>query len=518
MAICIAFSSLSFTVFAEDTTGDAATTGTETETTETKIAGADVKVGAIYLQGESGARMLSDGSFFKSDYDYQIADILAKALKGTNKIPFYAFDKEGSVFFDSYAEDYLVSEINAAKAAGIDYFAYDLHMSFASVNSVTNLAATMNAQLIRHGALYGTSKIGNEVNFAVILDGDFDSTKSVERNLIVDQFLLRKGYLVADDGRPVVFIRWNDDIQNQISKLNSALEKAVKDENVLQGGVKSIYAVALDAPSYDEATKVGAEAVSWTEGTGKNGEAYANMTATVEANWANGASVIPNVVTGFDRSLLASNPINIEAYKQQGKDKTNGVRYSRTGTAEETVAQATADELVAHMKNAVATTNKPANFASVMVYAWDDFMGGAYLCPTKTDKEYQYDATYLNALRAYFYGKEDGIDTLTVLDNIGQIVITDMRAKTITVRGKDSTGQISELSKIDFDGNNLLESAEPQTTPVSPQTPDQPGTIGGSEGEGKGPWGLIGGIGGGVVAVIAIVAVILGVSKKKKSE
>ncbi len=517
MAICIAFSSFSLTVFAEDATGDAATTGT-TETTETKeTKTVDSLVGAFYLQGESGGRMLPDGSFVKSDYDYQIADIMAKALKGTKKIPFYAFDKDGEVFFDQFAEQYLVSEINAAKAAGIDFFAYDLHMGYLSdANTGTNLIPTMNAQLNRHGALFGTNKIGSDMNFAIVLDGSFDASKSAERNIIVDQFLIRKGYLTAEDGRPVVFIKWNEDIQNQITKLNSALKKAVKDDTVLQEGVDSIFAVALNAPSYDEATKVGAEAISWTQGTGKNGEAYANMTATVEANWANGAAVLPNVVTGYDLSSLAENPIHIEANKQGGKDKTKFVAYDRTGTKEDAVAAATPEELVAHVTNAVATTNKPANFPAVMVYAWDDFMGGAYLCPTKTDKEFQYNTSYLDAMRKYFYGKEDGITELSVLDNTNQTVITDMRAKTITVIGKGEDGKVKELSKVDFDGKNLLDAKDPEVTP----TTDDP-NAGGGEGEGEGgglPWGLIGGIGGGVVAIIAIVAVILGVSKKKKSE
>ncbi len=521
MAICIAFSSLSFTVFAEEATGDAATTETTgttdtTETTETETKTVTDKIGAFYLQGESGAMMMPDGTFATSDYDYQIADIMAKALTGTKKIPFYAFDKEGSVFFDSFAEAYLISEVKAAEAAGIDFFAYDLHMGYASVNSATNLIRNMNMQLIRHASNFGTKNFGDKVEYAIVLDGDFDAGKSMERNLVVDQYLIRKGYLTAEDGRPVVFIRWNEDIQNQISKLNSTLKKAVKDPTNLKEGVESIYAIALDAPSYDEAINAGAEAISWTEGTGKGGAAYATMTATVEAKWATGTAVIPNVVTGFDKTPLAANPINIEANKQSGKDKTKAVAYARTGADDDLVAAATAEELVNHVKNAVAATNKPANFKAVMIYAWDDFMGGAYLCPTKTDKAYQYDATYLNALRAYFFAKEDGIGELSVLDNTGRTIITDMKAKTITTMGKDSTGQVSALEKVDFDGNNLL---EPEATPAiegtePPVTTDEPN---GSEG-GMGT-GLIIGIAAGAVVIIgAVVGIIVGVSKKKKSE
>ncbi len=535
MAICIAFSTFSFTVLADETdaTADVTTSETVEETGEKKVV--DSLVGAFYLQGESGSMLDANGEVVPSDYDYQIADTMAKALTGTNKIPFYAFDRDNAVYFDSFAEAYLVSEINAAAAVGIDFFAYELHMGYASINSSTNLIRNMNMQLIRHASLFGTKSIGDAVNYALVLDGDFDSGKSMERNLVVDQYLTRKGYLVAEDGRPVVFIKWNADIQNQITKLNSTLKKAVKDKTNLKEGVESIYAIALNAPSYDEAINVGAEAISWTEGTGKNGEAYANMTATVEANWANGAAVIPNVVTGFDKTLLANNPINVEANKQQGKEKTFSVRYSRTGAADDFVAAATAEELVNHVKNAVATTNKPANFSAVMMYAWDDFMGGAYLCPTKTDKEYQYDATYLNALRAYFYGKEDGIETLTVLNNINQTVITDMRAQTITTMGKDSTGQVSELVKVDFAGNDLLAPVvtpdDGATTPGDDTTTPEPTAVPGGSGDGSGtdksdsdepkddggidPTIII--IAAGAVVVIAAVVIVIVVSKKKKA-
>ncbi len=528
LAMCIAFSAFSFVVLAEETTGDVTADATTNETEAGEQKTVESLVGAFYLQGEGGSDVDANGNVVTSDYNYQIADVMAKALNGTNKVPFYAFNRDNAVSLEAFAEAYVVSEINAAAEAGIDFFAYDLHMSYASINSSTELARTMNSMLMRHKSLFGTKTIGDSVRYAIVLDGNFDAGKSMERNLIVDHFLTIKGYLVAEDGRPVVFIKWNDDIQNQITKLNSTLKKAVKDPTMLKDGVESIYAVALNAPSYDEAINAGAEAISWTEGSGKNGAAYATMTATVEANWANGTAVIPNVVTGFDKTLLANNPINVEANKQSGKDKTFGVRYSRTGAADDFVAAATPEELVNHVKNAVATTNKPANFPAVMVYAWDDFMGGAYLCPTKTDKDYQYNVAYLNALRAYFFGKEDGISSIKVLDNTNQDVITDMRAQTITV-GKNEKGVFVEKSKVDFDGNNLLEVAPPEETPSVTGEPDTtPGATsdpdvtvpGGDDSEGK-DGGIdplmIGLIAGGAVIVIAIVLVIV-LKKKKKSE
>ena len=116
-------------------------------------------------------------------------------------------------------------------------------------------------------------------------------------------------------------------------------------------------------------------------------------------------------MTGFDKRVLAANPIEV-TMKKYASDKTTSVRYSRTGAESDYVAAATPDELVAHIKKAVETTNKPKDFSAVMVYAWDDFAGGAYLCPTKTDTAYEYEFSYLKAMRQYFYGTADGFPVM----------------------------------------------------------------------------------------------------------
>ena len=83
MAICIAFSAFSFTVLAEETTGEAAADVTTDETVETEAGekkAVESLVGAFYLQGESGSMLDANGDVVPSDYDYQIADIMAKQL------------------------------------------------------------------------------------------------------------------------------------------------------------------------------------------------------------------------------------------------------------------------------------------------------------------------------------------------------------------------------------------------------------------------------------------------------
>ncbi len=511
LTICIAFSSLCITAFAEEATGDGTTGDTvnvEVKTDETK----DTLVGAFYLQGESGAGLMGDGTMITSDYDYQIADKMAANLNGTSKIPFYAFDKEGSVFFDSYAEAYLLSETNAAKAAGIDFFVYNLYMGYVTTQYGTELIKNMNRQLISHASKYDIAEFESKLRYAITLEGEVSEdgatylgSKAKERDIIVDTFLTQKGYQTADDGRPIVFIRWHEKLADQIAKINKDLKKAVADgadpkksspKTALNDDVQAMYVIVLDAPSYAEAMAIdGVDAVSWSEGAGKNGEAYANMTAKVEANWATGDKVIPNIVTGFDKTLLAGDKAIEIVAKKLHNSKEATVRFSRSGAADDYVAKATTQELVDHAKKAIAATNKPEDFNAVMFYAWDDFLGGAYLCPTKTDTAYQYDTDYLKALRAYFYGKNEGMPELSVYDNQGLLVTTDEKGIVTTTNSK---GEV--ISIVDKNGTSLM-------TPK----PDE-----NNENELTGDYTLYIIIGAAVVVIAVVVIIIVAASKKKK--
>lgn len=503
LTICIAFSSVCVTVFAQNSLEEGTDTSDGTTVEENKTV--DSLVGAFYLQGESGAGLMGNGAMFQSQHNYQIADKMAANLTGTSKIPFYAFDKEGAVYFDSYAEAYFFSETNAAKKAGIDFFAYNLYMGY-DTSSPPNLISNMNRQLIYHSSKYDLAEFESKMNYAVVIDGDFLSNKAKERDILIDKFLTQKGYQTAEDGRPVVFIVWNDNIEDQITKINKDLKKVVSDgadpsksqpKTALNDNVEKMFVVALNAPSYDEAIAAGADAVSWTEGAGKSGEAYANMTAKVEANWATGEKVIPNVVTGFDKTLLAGDKaIEVSALKASNSKEAD-VRYSRSGEADDYVAKATAQELVEHTKKAIATTNKPAEFNAVMFYAWDDFLGGAYLCPTKTDKAYQYDMDYLKALREYFYGKTEGMAAISTLDNSNNIVTTDETGKVTTANSK---GEV--LSIVDKDGNSLMTAA-----------PSGDNNTTTSDG---GNYTLYIIIGVAAIVIIAVVVIIIVAASKKK--
>lgn len=501
MAMCIAFSCFGMVAFADGETEDNA----EKKQVESLV-------GMYYMQGESGHGYMVDGMDYTDPVDYTAADAIAKAITGTNRVPFYATEKDGSVFFDRFAQATFISEINYAAKAGIDFVAYKYHAGYKTEGSNKVSLTYMNNQLKLHSTL-GTQANAfiKEMPYAIVLDGEYEKN---DADTILKSYLICAGYLTASDGRPVIFIEWRDDMKEIIDGANKKLKKLVADgandkkttvpKTQLNDDVEAMYVVALNAPSYDEAIAAGCDAISWMGGEGKNGEAYTSMTANVEANWKNGEKVVPNVVVGYDKTDLADNPIEIKA-KKNSRAKEETVRYSATGTKEDYVAAATPEEFTAHLTNAVATTNKPKEFSAVMVYAWDDLTGGAILCPTQTDKANQYEYSYLTAMRKYLYGNDNfNLDENTGLelvkyDNTGNIIKTDNNG-IVTV---EKNGEV--ISKTDKDGNDLLAG-----TPTP--TGDNKGTTGTA---GSPNWVLIGCIAGGVI-VVAVVAIIIVVASKKK--
>ena len=519
LAIVMVFSAFAVNVMADE----------EATVTEETKAGESL-VGAFYLQGESGAGMMGDGTIVKTPVNYAIADKIAAAVKGTDRIPFYAFDKDGAPYLDTYARDFFISETNVAKAAGIDFFAYKYYAGYMIVDTQNTKVpiSNMNRQLILHAGNYTAGDFTSKLKYAVVIDGDFDVAK--EKDLIIENFLVQPGYVTAEDGRPVLYIEWSDaeTVKTQLEKLNKALAKAVADganpkkpnapKTALNDDVEAVFAVILNAPSAAEAKAVEADAISWTEGSGKGDAEYATLASATEAKWANGDAVVPNVVTGFDKSLLATNPIEITDKRNPGKSTKEDVRYSRTGAAGEKVKAATPTELVEHIKKAVATTNKPEKFKAVMCYAWDDFMGGAFLAPTKTDKQYQYNTANLDAMRAYFYGKEDGMPAISVRDGMNNLVTTDVKEKTITTTNK--SGEV--IAKVDFDGKDLLAPAATEAptvdataTPDAGNVGDQQGTTTTEPAADNTMLFII--IGAAAVVVIAVVVIVIVVAKKKKA-
>ena len=197
MTMCIAFSCFGMVAFADG----------ETEETTAEKKQVESLVGMYYMQGESGHGYMVDGMEYTDEVDYTAADAIAKAITGTNRVPFYATEKDGSVFFDRFAQATFISEINYAAKAGIDFVAYKYHAGYKIDASSNKVSLTyMNNQLKLHSTL-GTQDNAfiKEMPYAIVLDGEVETG---DAETIVKGYLICAGYLTASDGRPVVFIEW----------------------------------------------------------------------------------------------------------------------------------------------------------------------------------------------------------------------------------------------------------------------------------------------------------------------
>lgn len=375
-------------------------------------------VGMFYNQGECGVGYLPAGNTYNTNYDYTIADQLAAILDGTDKVPFYAYNTDGKVFFDRFAKDALINEIDLASDAGVDFVVYKYYAGIgkdAGATEQTNLTL-MNNQLKLHATIF-SQPVGfkRAVNYTTMIDGDFDASKDAK--FLVNEYMLQRGFLTAADGRPVVFIEWNNNVAAQIDSINKKFGNAVKNgadetkknsvETIYDVSIQTAYFVAVNAPDYATASTAGCEAVI-NYAPNNIGGTYADFTSKLEASWE-GENVIPVASVGYDESLLEGKEIKIDGMLKYYDDDAPSTRYNRTGSSSDKVAKATADEFAAHVQKAVETTNKPENFKAAMVYSWDDFVGGANLCPTKTSTENEFEYSYLKAMRKYFFGTEAGM-------------------------------------------------------------------------------------------------------------
>ena len=503
ITLAITISCLSVVCFAQAAPVDNST-ATETKTVESLV-------GAYYMQGECGTGDIPGGAKYTTDYDYTIADQLANVLNGTERVPFYGYTRNNALHFDRFSKTVLINEMDLAAAAGIDFIAYKYYAGVGKNGTIRSALSLMNAQFKQHVSAY-TQAVGfaKPVMFCGVVDGDFDANR--DATYFLNDYMLQKGYLTSEDGRPVVFILWSDaaTVKDQVDVINRKFGNAVKNgydeskknsaETIFPIEIQTAYFIALNAPSYAEATAAGCEAISWYAGSGSNGEAYSAMVERVEANWtSNAENVIPNVVTGFDKSVLAGKTIKVDGMLKYYDDEATSVRYQLSGKETDKVAKATTEELVAHVKKAVETTNKPANLKATMIYAWDDFAGGAYLCPTKTATEYQYEYSYLKALRQYFYGNENlpVVKFMTDGDADYKFICTDVNGI---------------VMKYDYD-EKLVAKLDAQGNPVVDATPTSIVEENNDEG---GINVLYIAIAAGAVVVIAVVVIIIVAASKKK--
>ncbi|MEV7870417.1 hypothetical protein AB0P17_30950 [Streptomyces sp. NPDC088124] len=257
-----------------------------------------------------------------------------------------------SVNSDATLQDVMDQEIQYAKNAGIDYWAFVYYPQ---------------QPLARARELYFSSERKGEVSWCAILDGNFTGSYGTNLPHLVAQFS-EPNYQRVLGGRPLVYF-FTAATADQVAKMRAACSQA---------GLPDPYIVVMAWTAQGAAdlkAAVGADAVSRYATGERNGQPYSRLADAESSLWdqyaAAAGDVVPTVSTGWDKRPRYDYPLSWEP--------------NYTGFKDEWTQQATPQEIAKHLHGAVSWNNTHPDNASantVLVYAWNEFDEGGWICPT----------------------------------------------------------------------------------------------------------------------------------------
>ncbi|MFI0721019.1 hypothetical protein [Streptomyces sp. NPDC021224] len=304
-----------------------------------------VAVGAIRWDGQVGDSAVGELAGVGPDEERALGP-----AKWRSHAPYYAVDTgTDSISMNGATQQVVDQEIEMAKDAGIDYWAFDWYGDETGLQTARKL--------------YLQSAHRNDVNWSAIL---FTHPLSApDLDTLVTQFQAQN-YQKVDGGRPLLYAFDYPDLVNtaQISELRTKTQQAM--------GVTP-YVVGLDTTV---AEQIGADAVSSYVTGGSGHQAYAPHAAAEQAAWnsakASGRDVIPWVTSGWDPQprVQLSPPYPWASYP-----------------GNEGITQATPGELAQHLQGAIdwnAANASSAPAQSVLMYAWNEFSEGGSIEPVRS--------------------------------------------------------------------------------------------------------------------------------------
>ena len=265
------------------------------------------------------------------------------------RIPFYAKTiGENKVEFRGNSPDVMDKEIAYASEAGLDYWA------FLTYPPQSPLSAAFD--------LYLASKRKSEIKFCVILHHIRETPEEVAR---ITGYIKESQYAKVLAGRPLVYA------------FQCKAGKPFYDDLLMaaaEAGLKRPYLVNMDACS----TQVKWDAVS--SYTGKGGKGMWDRQKQ-------GQKVIPSVSAGWDPRPRIETPNPWSQYygNTKGKMKLGRLRSAETDAVE--IADGVKSALLWNRQNPGAGEAK-----AVVIYAWNEFDEGGWICPTLSEGTRRLDA------------------------------------------------------------------------------------------------------------------------------
>jgi hypothetical protein len=289
-----------------------------------------------------------------------------------NRLPFFAKVREdGSPEMRGDTAEVMTAEIAAAKTAHLDYWAF--------------LAYDEADPMSRGLQLYLANPSRADMNFCMISE-----TARWHRGNVAAQaerfakLMAEPGYQRVAGGRPLFyFLHHSTEPVIQSWGGPEGFREAV-DKLKAAAAARGLPAPYLAVMTYDvkgaKAFADGArlDAISaYAFQRGDDHAPYSKLTGDLEKFWeiqrSFKAAVIPLAMAGWDRRPRVQNPVPWENFG---------------GTMEKYYETATAEQVAAHIHTAVKWTQDHAAECpaqAVIIYAWNEFDEGGWLCPTLTE-------------------------------------------------------------------------------------------------------------------------------------
>jgi hypothetical protein len=294
------------------------------------------------------------------------------------RLPFYAkVLSANQVHVRGNTQDVMDREIGYASGAGLDYWAFVLYGP--------------DDPMTRGGIdLYLSSKRKKEMHFCAIIEGAYltgDGWPAFQNRL--ETYFRDPCYQTVCGDRPLLYILVPPDSDSARRAIDGLRKSCAA------GTLPNPYIVTMEwspGAGLEEIQHLGLDAVSsYCADGGKIGAPYADLANSTVQAWDYYAKtdpqVIPWVTTGWDRRPRIENPVFWE------KPYGGGHYY----------AQPQPVELAKHLQDAIswdAAHPVQARAGAVIIYAWNEFDEGGWLCPTLRDADAR-----LKALRAVLVQK-----------------------------------------------------------------------------------------------------------------
>ncbi|MEQ9300513.1 MAG: PKD domain-containing protein [Cyclobacteriaceae bacterium] len=277
-----------------------------------------------------------------------------------DKLPYFAAIDGPNEVTIKFEQSDMDSDLQMANQAGIDYFVFVWYASGALAESVDFYKNSPNKSMLDYAYVVE----GQRWNDALILD------------LITNHFP-DPNYKKVLGGRPIVYLLRDGDDGGIECEMQTLMDQA-------NAAGFNPYLVGMSARPFNGGYLHARS--DYFVGQGNNGNPFSELVTTAENRWDQkvteyGIDVVPLVTTGYDpRSRNnANNPTTWGGFIESTK-------YAATAQPQ---------EIADHLANAFTwiaqnPSDAPAN--QILMYAWNEFDEGGWLCPTLADGDARLEA------------------------------------------------------------------------------------------------------------------------------